>query len=109
MSGPIKPEDVVELKEKHIPEEVFTAFNNLIAKHFDGRSSRITANSVMSELLINPPKEVVEMEPACRRKYIFENRYLDVEDIYRNAGWKVEYDGPGYSETYDAYFVFTKV
>ena len=39
---------------------------------------------------------------------IFANSWLDVEDIYRNAGWDVEYDKPGYCENYEAHFVFRK-
>lgn len=28
--------------------------------------------------------------------------WLDLEDIYRDEGWTVEYDSPGYNETYEA-------
>jgi len=39
---------------------------------------------------------------------IFENGWLDVEPIYREVGWNVEYDKPGYNETYEASFKFTR-
>jgi hypothetical protein len=32
---------------------------------------------------------------------------LDIEPIYREAGWIVEYDKPAYCENYDANFTFT--
>jgi hypothetical protein len=38
----------------------------------------------------------------------FKRGLLDVEDAYRKAGWKVEYDKPGYNETYEASFKFRK-
>jgi hypothetical protein len=31
---------------------------------------------------------------------------LDIEDTYREAGWKVEYDKPAYCENYPANFTF---
>ena len=34
--------------------------------------------------------------------------WLDVEGIYRKAGWDVEYDSPGYCEDYPATFKFRK-
>jgi hypothetical protein len=37
----------------------------------------------------------------------FKNHWLDIEDTYREQGWTVEYDSPGYNESYDAYFVFS--
>ena len=42
-----------------------------------------------------------------KRADVFSNHWLDVEDIYREQGWNVEYDKPTYNETYDAYFVFS--
>ena len=32
----------------------------------------------------------------------------DFEPIYEKAGWKVSYDGPGYNESYDGYYIFKK-
>jgi len=38
---------------------------------------------------------------------IDKNNWLDVGKIYENAGWKVEYDRPGFNESYEATFSFT--
>jgi hypothetical protein len=32
--------------------------------------------------------------------------WLNFESMYREQGWKVEYDKPGYNETYEAFWVF---
>lgn len=37
---------------------------------------------------------------------MLDREHLDVEDVYRAAGWEVTYDKPGYNETYDATFTF---
>jgi hypothetical protein len=42
------------------------------------------------------------------RQEVFDNQWLDIEDIYREAGWKVSYDKPAYNETYKAYFTFSR-
>lgn len=39
---------------------------------------------------------------------VFERGYLDIEETYRKAGWSVVYDKPGYNETYDAFYTFTR-
>jgi len=38
---------------------------------------------------------------------IFDNHWLDVEPIFEDCGWKVEYDKPGFNENYPATFKFT--
>ena len=42
------------------------------------------------------------------RNEIFDNHLLDFEDVYRDQGWSVMYDGPAYCESYDPYFLFKK-
>jgi hypothetical protein len=44
---------------------------------------------------------------GLNRNEIFKKGWLDVEEIYGKAGWKVEYDKPGYNEDYAAHFIFT--
>jgi hypothetical protein len=45
-------------------------------------------------------------DPRPRQQVIFDNHWLDIEDHYRKAGWKVTYDKPSYYEDYDAFFKF---
>lgn len=33
-------------------------------------------------------------------------RWLNFEEAFRKNGWDVAYDGPGFNESYDAYFQF---
>lgn len=46
--------------------------------------------------------------PDVTREQIYENRWLDIEDSYRAVGWHVEYDKPGYCESYEATFTFKR-
>ncbi len=83
---PIRPEEVV----KEIPDAVIESFNELIALEINGCSAKISQKNVIAR--IRDKLERIKLE------------WLDVEDIYRVAGWKVTYYNPGY----EPYFLFEK-
>ena len=94
---PIRPEEVGALKvAEAIPDEVFGAFNVLIARHCAAGHARVKQEDVV--------KRLVELGHA--RADVFALGWLNVEDAYRAAGWKVVYRKPGYNESGDAIFDF---
>lgn len=98
MTGPIKPNEIGEAKQKYIPEQVFEAFNKRIATGFvDGRAT-VYQEEVICELVT----------AGMSRSEIISNGWLNIEEAYRKAGWQVEYDKPAYNETYRAHFIFKK-
>lgn len=99
MIKPITPSEVVEQKKKDLPPEVIETWNKLIAEKFSGSSARVLQKDAVSALTI------ALLVPSS---VIFDKGYLDVEPIYRDAGWKVEYDKPGYNESYEAFYIFQK-
>lgn len=101
----ITPGQVVDAKENQIPDEVFAAFDELIAKNFNQGYATVMQNQV---LLLALKKLKAAGHRRMTRDLIFENHWLDVETIYRKRGWVVEYDKPGYNETYEASFKFKK-
>jgi len=104
VSGPIKPQDVIKAKAATIPDEVFDAFNELIASKWDGRSAHVTQDEA-AKLSLTKLKSAGK---HVSRNKLFDNGWLDVEDAYSEAGWNVTYDKPAYNESYEAYFVFSK-
>ena len=42
------------------------------------------------------------------RQGVYSRKMLDVATHYRQAGWKIDHDRPGYNESYEAFFVFDK-
>jgi hypothetical protein len=102
---PITPKEVVSKKAAGIPDAVFEAFNELIAEGWDGSQSVVKQNVVMDRVL---SRLNVNSEVSFTREMVLDRHWLDVEEIYRSAGWNVEYDRPGYNETYGAVFIFTK-
>jgi hypothetical protein len=106
MPGPIKPKDVQKKRNETIPEEVFEAFNELIVQEWDGHRAHFTlkaaADSAFKKLRAN------EKYKGLNRQDMYDKGWMDVEDAYHKAGWGVEFDKPGYNETYEAFFVFKK-
>jgi len=94
----IAPHEVASTLKASMPDAVLESFNALIAENFNGRSATVYQKDVVSRL---------ESLGHSRSK-IFDKGWLNVEDIYRAQGWKVTYDKPGYCESYDANFSFSK-
>ncbi len=99
MIKPITPSQVVKAKKDSLPDGVIEAFNELIAEKFDGRESSITLNEAIAR---------VAKKTGFTRDKVCDNGWMDVESIYRKAGWKVEYDQPGYCESGTATYTFSK-
>lgn len=96
MVKPIKPEDIVYLKV--FPDEVITAFNELIAKKWNGSQAVIKTKDVMALIV----------SKGISQKTLLDNHYLDVEDLYKTEGWRVKYESPSWEESFDPFYKFTK-
>jgi hypothetical protein len=96
MSKPITPAEVGAAKAVHIPAAVFEAFNVEIARRYSHGSAQVLQKDVVRRLT----------EGGMSRTEIFDSGWLNVEAAYETAGWKVEYDKPGYNESGEAVFKF---
>ncbi len=99
---PISPNEIGALKAKTLPSEVIEAFNELIVKNWSGACAIIKQDEIVKLICAK-----LKIKPKDRQD-VYDNHYLDVEDLYRAEGWRVEYDKPGYNETYEAFFKFRK-
>ena len=91
MAGPISPKEAKS--GKHIPDEVFEVFNDLIREGGGTVKQGVAVARISAKM-------------GVTRSQIFERGWLDVEDAYRAKGWKVDFDKPGFNESYEAYFTF---
>jgi hypothetical protein len=110
MTKPITPKEALKNKGSHIPDFVIEAFNQLITENFDGHSAIIDQEDALEricERMVDVP-DLTEAPASEKRTAIFEHGWLDVEPLFRKAGWRVVYDKPGYNETYDAFYEFRK-
>ena len=104
MVKPISPEEAKHAKQDVIPQAVIAVVNKLLKERFNGRSARLMQAEVLHEAL------------ACMRADgasvseddFFDRHWLDFEQLYRDAGWKVVYDQPAYNESYEASWRFEK-
>ncbi len=94
---PISPEGFVDQKNKSIPEKVIEVVNKLLTLSSTSKHIVILQKDIISELIKNGFDE----------DEIFKNHWLDFESLYRDAGWNVEYDKPGFNESYEARFIFS--
>ena len=99
MTKPLSPKDVESAKTKRIPPQIIEAANELIAERWDGHEATFTLHELGQRA-----RAKLGMDP----KVDFESGQLDIEPSFRKAGWIVDFDRPGYNETYDARFTFRK-
>ena len=95
---PIRPEEVLSKHQSTIPSLVVETINDMIVKNGRGGSIVLFQDDIVAQLV----------QKGLSRGDIFENGWLDIEGLYRSHGWKVEYDKPGYNESYKPKFTFSK-
>lgn len=125
---PISPEEIVAVKTRLIPGFVFDAFNELIARDWDGVEATVKQDEVVKLIRAKQGAKDGVVQGGDRRsggggegvggggrrsggggmKDPFAEGWLDVEEIYRGIGWTVRYEKPGYNEEGMAFFVFSK-
>lgn len=93
----IRPVEVASTKAGLLPDGVIEVWNALIAKNFSNGKATVLQNEAVAALM---------EKMSVDRQYVFEMKWLDIEDVYRDQGWDVVYDKPAYCETYEANFTF---
>lgn len=100
----ISREEALKIRKENrngIPNLVFEVVNELLlTKPRKNNKIIITQDEILKEL--TGDKDCGRFS----RQEVFDNGWLDFEDIYREVGWKVTYDKPGYNENYKPYFIF---
>lgn len=94
---PITPSEAAD--KGQFPDEVILAFNELIAKHLNGRSSTFPQEEVI---------ELIKAKTRVSRWDILDRHWLEVTVLYDNpkAGWIVRRLEPIRNRG-DALFIFT--
>jgi len=103
MKGSVSPVSPKKVKQViSFPVEVIESFNELIEEKFNGNSN---SSTIKQDAVV---ERILQKNPKITKDELIDKHWLDVEDVYRKAGWIVKFDQPGYCESYDAYFVFEK-
>lgn len=106
MTKPIKPSDVARIQER---KDYIFAFNQSILASWDGDCAKVYQEEISHRIA----KTIgVTFNDICQNRYfdgICENKYMYIENEYRNAGWSVTFHSPGvYENSYDPYWLFRK-
>lgn len=97
---PITPKDANTKRLELIPDVVFEAVNELIVEQIgSSQSVTLTQTEVVNRIL---------SKSDISRNVIFDKHYLDFEEVYTDAGWKVTFDKAAYYETCDSTWRFVK-
>ncbi len=97
---PLRPDDMTEaFKRRDKMREVIECFNEAILEKWNGDKAVVKQKDVIVKII---------ERTGIPKRDLYDKHYLDVEPIFIEAGWKVEYDKPAYNENYDAYFEFKK-
>ena len=95
---PLTPGEIKASPKAH--PTIINVVNELLRHKFDGNQAVILQDEIVNEFL------KIELDYTTER--IFKEKLMDFEPVFRNAGWKVSYDKPGYSERhYPARFEFS--
>jgi hypothetical protein len=106
--NPITPEEALkQCGDRKIPVEVIGAFNQLIVDKTENRGDiriKITIDEIVPVVL----ERFAGSNFNVLRQQIFDNKWLDVEPLFRNAGWKVEFVKTPYYDPSPGYFIFER-
>lgn len=91
---PVTPEEA--LSGMTLPDEVMKTWNTAVTKAVQG-NGKVNQDDIVDALMAATGRN---------RQFIFDEGWLDVENIYRNVGFDVEYHRPTYDENWEAYFIF---
>ena len=100
MTAPITPDQAHERRQQTLPAAIIEVFNELIARNYNGRTATVSQDEAAN---------LIAERLSISRQQVFDLHYLDVESFYREAGWDVKYDSPGYADaTFPPYFQFRR-
>jgi len=99
MTKPLSPDEVYDNPD--VPDFVIEAVNKLLKQQFRNGSCTLKQDEITDEIIKIAPEGVTKTE-------LYKKHYMDFEIVYRNAGWKVEYDKPAFNESYEAKFTFSR-
>lgn len=107
MIKPITPAEL-DTRPYIFPDFVIQGFNIALARRsfFIGDIIKVTQEAVIEEILKLVPSDNKDEYYGTTRADIFTNKWLDIERVYEEAGWRVEYHKAPYFESTDSFWLF---
>lgn len=111
MTEPISPGEAKKLKAHLIPTFMYQAVNELLVARYDDHAACVIKETELLERAYNRWKQQETNVPETFetfKRMVYDRHWLDFEDAYKQQGWNVIYDRPGYDETYGAFYKFSR-
>lgn len=90
MTKPFTPAEARAAQIKRIPPEVVAVFNEALAEGIgDGKSVVLRVADMATR---------VADKTGISRDALFANKYLDIEPLFREQGWKVKWEGNDFGD-----------
>jgi hypothetical protein len=99
MTKPITPDDIAKVK---FPDEVVVVFNNYIIKAWDGKKACIDQEDIINGII----NAFSTTNDPIDKEHIYQNHWLDIEELYGEFGWKVVYQKGDYGSK--SVFIFER-
>lgn len=96
--NPITYKEVIEKRGIEIPDSVIEIVNTLIIENFNAYKKR-------SKVYVD---EIIERSSLSYKEFK-DTGWINLEDVYEDAGWNVEYFSPDVCDVFSPYFEFTKI
>jgi len=96
---PFTPAEAKTIFENEIiPASVINAVNALLAENYTSGTIELLKDDIIAR--------IIKLDSKLDRQTILDKNYLDFENIFREAGWTVEFDTPDYTENFPQNFKF---
>ena len=105
---PISPD---EITPPELPDWVIEGANDCIKTYWKAKEKKahFTQDALIACLRTAYLKKYPNVADYKEwRGLLFRNHYLDIEPVYEEVGWNIIYDKPGYCESGEPTFTFTK-
>lgn len=96
---PVSPAEALANRKNVFPPQVIEAVNELLTLKYSGGSVTLLQKDVIEKIL--------QRMPDLTKNDLFNNHFLDFEDLFEQNGWNVVYDKPAYYESYEPSWKFT--
>lgn len=102
---PITPAQAKNQRRAGIPDFVFDVVNTLLVENLNSTcTGALLLQKDIAKAIREHPEYQTYDEP---RPDIYKQGWMDFEEHYKQAGWKVDYDRPGYNENYEPKYIFS--